>query len=153
MKSNTPPLGTRGEWKYNQDQPCIINDSQSNKIATQDCILGQCLPITTTMPSYAINPQKLSQKIQYMINHALIGNFMGIWPSKKALIWWINTKWKTTGHTKLKLGLKGLCTVIFHNLVDWEQVFENGPYFFNFVGLSDSGLNDSSWKRKPSLLL
>lgn len=52
---------------------------------------------------------------------------MGIWPSKKALVWWINTHWEPKGHLDLKLGLKGLFTMIITNLEDKNCIFEIGP--------------------------
>lgn len=70
------------------------------------------------IPKYVVNPVKTTQDIQYMTNHVLIDQFMGIWPTKKDLIWWITTKWKPTGHLKFYLNLKGFFTIVFYNL-DW----------------------------------
>jgi hypothetical protein len=38
--------------------------------------------------------------------HTNIGKFMGIWPSKKELIMWVNTQCKPKGNIELKLGSK-----------------------------------------------
>ena len=70
-----------------------------------------------------------------MKNHALICKFIGIWPSEKELLKWIQTKWQPKGHIDLKLGAKGFFTVIFSNLEDKERIFEGGPYFYNNAGL------------------
>lgn len=43
---------------------------------------------------------------------------------------------ETQGHFDLQLGSKGFLIAIFRNLEDKDQIFENGPYFFNSVGLS-----------------
>jgi len=67
--------------------------------------------------------------------HALIGKFMGIWPSKKCILIWINALWKVNGKLDLKLGSKGFFTTIFTDTSDQEIVSEKGPYFFNFVNL------------------
>jgi len=48
-----------------------------------------------------------------MKDHALIGNFMGIWPLEKALMVWVKSRWKVKGDMEIKLGLKGFFTVIF----------------------------------------
>ena len=69
-----------------------------------------------------------------MKERALIGKFVGIWPSEKTLTWWINTTWKPQGHYDLQLGAKGFFIVIFFN-EDRTRIFESGPYFFNSAGL------------------
>ena len=70
-----------------------------------------------------------------MKERALIGKFVGIWPSKKTLTWWINTTWKPQGHYDLQLGAKGFFTVIFFNEEDRNRILESGPYFYNSAGL------------------
>ena len=67
--------------------------------------------------------------------HALIGKFVGIWPSKKALLWWINVTWKPLGHYDLHLGDKGFFAMVFLNLEYINIIFKGGLYFFNSVGL------------------
>ena len=66
--------------------------------------------------------------------HALIGKFIGFWPTKQALCRWITTKWKPKAHFDLQLGSKGFFTIIFHHLDDKSKV-EGDPYFFNATGL------------------
>jgi hypothetical protein len=51
------------------------------------------------------------------------------------LIKWIKAWWNPKGHYDLQLGSKGFFTIIFFNLEDKDQIFENGPYFFNFSRL------------------
>jgi hypothetical protein len=50
--------------------------------------------------------------------------------------------------------LKGFFTIIFYNLEDKDQVFENGPYFYNSVGYN-SGFGPTTYAQKkmnfPSL--
>jgi hypothetical protein len=70
-----------------------------------------------------------------MKDHALIGKFMGIWPSEKSLMGWVSSRWKIKGKVDLKLGSKGFFTTIFSNPADRNKVFDEGPYFFNSVGL------------------
>jgi hypothetical protein len=67
--------------------------------------------------------------------HTNIGKFMGIWPSKKELITWVNTQCKPKGNIELKLGSKGFFTIIFTCTEDRERIFEEGPYFFNSASL------------------
>lgn len=51
---------------------------------------GKCVPKTKTVPAFQIQVDGLQERIEYMKDHALIGKFVGIWPSEKALNWWIN---------------------------------------------------------------
>lgn len=70
-----------------------------------------------------------------MSDHALIGKFLGFWPTEKALHGWIASKWKPKGQVTLQLGPKGFFIAIFNCLEDKTRVFEGGPYFFNSAGL------------------
>ena len=65
-----------------------------------------------------------------MKDHAIICKFIGIWPTERAPIYWINTKWKPKAHFDLQLGSKGFFTVIFSDLEDKESIMEGGPYFY-----------------------
>jgi hypothetical protein len=67
--------------------------------------------------------------------HALIKKFLGLWPSERNLARWIKTWWNPKGEYDLHFISKGFFTIIFYNLEDKDRVFENGPYFFNSVGL------------------
>lgn len=70
-----------------------------------------------------------------MKDHALIGKFIGYWPTEKALQGWITSKWKPKGQVTLQLGPKGFLTTIFNFIKDRNRVLDGGPYFFNVVGL------------------
>lgn len=75
------------------------------------------------------------ERIEYMRDHALIGKFIGFWPTEKALYGWITAKWKPKGDVTLQLGPKGLFTVIFFCLEDKYRILDEGTYFFNSAGL------------------
>jgi len=96
---------------------------------------GQCIPKTGKCPELPIPAEIIAKKTQYYKDHALIGKFLGIWPTERALIAWIHAVWKPKGHYDLQLGAKGFFTVIFFNLEDRTRIFEGGPYFFNSAGL------------------
>jgi hypothetical protein len=70
-----------------------------------------------------------------MRDHALIGKFLGLWPSEKDLAHWIKAWWNPKGDYELQLSSKGFFIVIFYNLEDKDHIFEGGPYFYNSVGL------------------
>jgi hypothetical protein len=79
---------------------------------------GICLPRAVKKPRFVIPEKKLDEYRGYMKNHALICKFVGIWPSEKELMKWIQTKWQPKGHIDLKLGGKRF----FYS------------YFFKFTG-------------------
>jgi hypothetical protein len=86
-------------------------------------------------PRYEFTSQSIGNYIQNMKYHALIGKFMGIWTMEKSLSGWVKSQWKVKGQVDLKLGSKGFFTTIFSNPSDQDQVFEEGPYFFNSTSL------------------
>lgn len=64
-----------------------------------------------------------------MSDPALIGKFLGFWPTE------IASKWKPKGQVSLQLGPKGFFTTIFNCLEDKTRIFKGGPHFFNSAGL------------------
>ena len=77
-----------------------------------------CKPIATERPKIELPSHRINAQIQYMRDHALIGKFIGMWPTEKALHGWIAAKWKPKGHITLHLGPKGFFTDIFNWLED-----------------------------------
>jgi hypothetical protein len=51
-----------------------------------------------------------------MRDFTLIGKFLGLWPSEKDLVKWIQHLWRPKGHYGLQLGSKGFFTIILYNL-------------------------------------
>ena len=85
--------------------------------------VGQCMPKSKTVPKLQIKSSRIREDINYMKERALVGKFVGIWPTKKTLMSRINTTWKPQGHYDLQLGAKGLFTVIFFNEEDRTRIF------------------------------
>ena len=52
---------------------------------------GQCIPKSKTVPRLQIKSERVKEEIQYMKERELIGKFVGIWLTKKTLVWWINS--------------------------------------------------------------
>lgn len=94
-----------------------------------------CKLIATERPKIELPSHRINAQIQYMKDHALIGKFIGFWPTEKALQGWITSKWKPKGHVTLQLGHKGFFTATFNCLEDRNRVLDGGPYFFNATGL------------------
>ena len=82
-----------------------------------------------------VKSTNLRDKIQYVSDHALIGKFIGIQPSDKAWIWWINSSWRMKGHFDIHLGSKGFFKISFINLDDRNHILNGGPYFYYSAGL------------------
>jgi hypothetical protein len=103
--------------------------------ATAPWIPGKCIPQAPQAPKYLVCSPRIEEQKQYMRDNALVGKFLGLWPSERDLIKWIQYWWKPRGHYDLQLGSKGFFTVIFHNLEDRNRIFDGGPYFYNSAGL------------------
>ena len=94
-----------------------------------------CKPIAADRPKIDLPSHRINAQIQFMKDHALIGKFVGFWPTEKALHGWIKSKWKPKGQITLQLGPKGFFTAIFTCLEDKSRIMDGGPYFFNSSGL------------------
>ena len=82
------------------------------------------------IPSMTIRSLKIREQIQFMLDHVLIGKFVGVQTLEKYLVWWINWTWEPKGHYELHMGSKGLFTIYFIKLEDRNIVMNGGPYFF-----------------------
>ena len=60
--------------------------------AWQAQMKGKCLPRAVKKPRFVIPENKLEEYRGYMKNHALICKLIGIWPSEKELLKWIQIK-------------------------------------------------------------
>jgi len=70
-----------------------------------------------------------------MQDHALSCKFIGLWPSEKSLINWIQNKWNLNGQIDMELGENGFFTLNFSNLEDRMRVFKGDLYIFSNVEL------------------
>jgi hypothetical protein len=77
---------------------------------------SKCIPQALLAPKYVINTLCIEEHKQYIRDYALVGKFLGLWPSKCELVKWIQHWWKPKGHYDLEVGSKGFFTIIFHNL-------------------------------------
>jgi hypothetical protein len=59
----------------------------------------------------------------FMKDHALIGKFLGIWPSESDLTKWIKHWWNPKGDYEMQLSSKGLFKIIFYSMEDKDRVF------------------------------
>lgn len=85
-----------------------------------------CKPVAAERPRPKIRlpAEIIDARIQYLKDHALIGKFIGFWPTWKALHGWIAAKWKPKGHFTLHLGLKGFFTTVFNCIEDHTSLMQ-----------------------------
>jgi len=69
--------------------------------STQRASSTTCKPIATDRPKIELPGEKIEARIQHMMDHVLIGKFIGLWPTEKALYSWIAAKWKPKGDVTL----------------------------------------------------
>ena len=146
-ESQGPPPSTDSSAKQTDDLENPNKDSGSTKdnlqqkgkdIDTENrnkASSSTCKPVATNRPKVFFPSEHINARIQHMRDHALIGKFIGIWPTERALRTWISTVWRPKGTISLHLGAKGFFTTVFNCLEDRTRILEGGPYFFNSAGL------------------
>ena len=67
----------------------------------------------------------------------LIGQFIGLWPSPKAIEGWVQRNWKPLISEGIRSNLigKGYYVFLFENSTDRYLIFRNDPYFMGPQGL------------------
>jgi hypothetical protein len=123
------------EEEMSKEKPMEIDPESNHPKTAHTWEPGKCIPQAPTAPKYTINSPRIEDQKQYMRDFSLIGKFLGLWPSEKDLVKWIQHWWKPKGHYDLQLGSKGFFTIILHNLEDRNKIFEGGSYFYNSAGL------------------
>jgi len=112
--------------------------------------LGKCIPQVSTTPRYVVNLTKVGEHTQFMKDHALIGKFLGFWPSEWDLFKWINTWWKIKGYSEIQLGSKGLFTTLRTHI----KYLKMDPIFVTLLNFTSySRRIDLSQKKKTSPML
>jgi len=128
------PVNTNADDStHNTTAEDILNNNNSN--AANKVKSSTCKPVAACRPEVELPAHRINARIQFMQDRALIGKFMGLWPTERALRLWINRTWQPKGEITLLIGPKGFFTAIFNCLEDRNRVFEGGPYFFNSAGL------------------
>ena len=96
---------------------------------------SKCIPQMEKTPRYLISSTKVGEHTQFMRKHALIGKFLGLWPTERDLNKWIKHWWNPKGDYEVQLSSKGFFTIILYNPEDRDRIFENGSYFYNLARL------------------
>ena len=97
--------------------------------------MNGCLERSDDRPVLVIQPEIISEDVEYWGKHALICKFLGLRLSLPVLESWVHRIWHPEGDMEILLVANNYFMVIFSNMADRNKVFEGGPYFFNQVGL------------------
>jgi hypothetical protein len=111
--------GTFKDWEMDID----LENTTIPATASTPWIPGKCIPQAPQASKYIISSPRIEEQKKYMRDNALVGKFLGLWPSEQDLIKWIQYWWKPKGHYELQLGSKGFFTIILHNLEDRQSHF------------------------------
>jgi hypothetical protein len=112
-----------------------LDPSSSHQQPSKNWLLGKCIPQLDKPPLYHIKSTRVGEHTQFMMEHALIGKFLGLWPTERDLTRWIKEWWNPKGDYEVQLSSKGFFTIILYNIEDKDRIFDNGPYFYNSAGL------------------
>ena len=107
--------------------------SSNGKIRLQK--INGCLQKAEVRPILVIQPEQVSEDVEYWRNHALICKFLGLRLSLPVLDSWARRVWNPEGDMEILLAANNYFMVIFSSMADSNKAFEGGPYFFNQVGL------------------
>jgi hypothetical protein len=129
-----PQLLSKGTFKE-KEMDIDYGKTMTSKITSRPWLLGKCIPQAPQAPKYIISTPRIEEQKKYMRDYALVGKFLGLWPSEHDLVKWIHQWWKPKGDYDLQMGSKGLFTIILHNLEDRNHIFYGGLYFFNSTWL------------------
>jgi hypothetical protein len=62
-----------------------VEPSTSHPKASRGWEPGKCIPQSKNLPRYIIRSMRVGEHTQFMREHALIGKFLGLWPSERDL--------------------------------------------------------------------
>jgi hypothetical protein len=133
-----PPLQLRDQLLAREQglrKEMEMEASTSHPKAPRGWEPGKCIPQMDKTSRYLISSTRVGEHTQFMREHALIGKFLGLWPSERDLNKWIKHWWNPKGDYEVQLSSKGFFTIILYNPEDRDRIFENGSYFYNSAGL------------------
>jgi len=139
VQEHTAQENKQEEEKKDGEEEALIREREEkgNKPNNRKdkTVWGTCKPKTVEALKVVITDLEIQAYREHMSEHAVICNFMGLWPTERALCQWIKQQWKPKGDVRLHLGAKGFFIVFFSNLEDKDRIFDGGPYFFASTGL------------------
>ena len=89
------------------------------------------------IPEIELSPEKTIHLAVSLADRALIGQFIGLWPSPRTMETWIQNKWRrliSQGVSSYAIG-RGYFLFDFASKADRDLIFRSGPYFMGPQGL------------------
>jgi hypothetical protein len=77
------------EEERSKENPMEIDPTTNHTKISRTWEPGKCILQAPIAPKYIISSPRIEDQKQYMRDFALIGNFLGLWPSEKDVIKWI----------------------------------------------------------------
>jgi hypothetical protein len=74
-----------------------VEPSMTHPKASRGWEPGKCIPQFDKPPQYTISSTRVREHTQFMREHALIGNFLNLWPLEWDLMRWIKDWWNPKG--------------------------------------------------------
>jgi hypothetical protein len=89
------------------------------------------------IPSINLPPEETCRSALNLVKRGLIGKFMGLWSSPKAVDAWVQRNWSPLVQEGIRSHLvgKGFFVFGFDKLQDKNLIFRSGPYFMGPQGL------------------
>jgi hypothetical protein len=135
MEMDDPFSSMHAGGDEQRSKPAGIDGVSSSKVMPRIKKVNGCLERTVDRPVLIIQPEQVSEDVEYWQNHALICKFLGLRLSLPVLNSWAHRVWNPEGDMEIILAANNYFLVIFSCMADRNRAFEGGPYFFNQVGL------------------
>jgi hypothetical protein len=89
------------------------------------------------IPTVELPVEETCRSTLNLAKRDLIGQFIGLWPSPKAVEYWVKRNWIPLVSQGMKSHFvgKGFFVFVFDNAEDRSLIFRNGPYFLGPQGL------------------
>jgi hypothetical protein len=102
-----------------------------------------------TIPTVALSTEEPCRSALNLTERGLIGTFIGLWPSPKAVDAWVQRNWRSLAKEGIRSYLvgKGFFVFVFDSVDDRNLIFRNGLYF---VGPRGPYLNQWTLDFDPS---
>ena len=112
-----------------------VGNALSSKGSFRIKKINGCLERSDDRPVLIIQPEQISEDVEYWGKHALICKFLGLRLSLPMLESWAHQIWNPEGDMEILLEANNYFMVSFSSMSDRNKVFKGGPYFFNQVGI------------------
>ena len=99
LRIGSEDIPIRMDDKRPADKTATVSDTDKDKHPAKPN--KSCIPCTTEHPYLSLLAERINARAKKIKDHALIGKFMGLWPTEHTLRGWIAAKWKPKAHFDL----------------------------------------------------